>query len=597
MHLWGGTSRRAPAVLALIATLALALSSAAVAHAERSLYVSNFGSDQLSGFAVAPDGSLTPLPGLPLGTADGPGGVAMTPDGQRLYVASRLGGGAVNGFDVAADGTLTPIPGSPFAASAVDDLVISSDGSSLYLAGALIDGIYGFRIAADGSLTPVPGSPFLDGETSTALALSPDGSHLFITNIDAGEVAAFAVAADGGLTAAGPPQATGDQPTGIAVTPDGKRLYVASHGSNAIAGFEIAADGSLSPHPGSPFAANFGPQGIAITPAGRRLYASSFFFGIFAFGIGVDGTLSPVFGSPFAADLDQPLGLAAGTSENQLYMAGSESDDVAAFGLAPDGAPMLIGAPVPTGGSGPGLNSLAVTPNQGPVAALEASPPTGGAVSFDAGGSLDPDRTIARYDWDFGDGATLSTAGPTVSHTYPAGTYTATVTVTDDEGCSARPIYTGRSALCNASPQATAGRQVTVAASPSSSSQIDHDVSIQINGKKLRLSRRGRARAQLTCPATEASGPCQGKLVLKTRRKLGLRGKRQGVTLASADFRIPTGATRAVELELSPARTKLIRVSRRARAVNATGTVRDQAGNQAPVMRKMRLVPPRPKRR
>jgi PKD repeat protein len=57
----------------------------------------------------------------------------------------------------------------------------------------------------------------------------------------------------------------------------------------------------------------------------------------------------------------------------------------------------------------------------------------GQAVQFDGSGSLDPDGIIAAYDWDFGDGSTGTGVNPT--HTYQAaGTYTVTLTVTDDMG-------------------------------------------------------------------------------------------------------------------------------------------------------------------
>ncbi|MFT5452774.1 MAG: serine protease, partial [Enterobacterales bacterium] len=53
--------------------------------------------------------------------------------------------------------------------------------------------------------------------------------------------------------------------------------------------------------------------------------------------------------------------------------------------------------------------------------------------NFDGSGSSDSDGSIASYSWVFGDGASAST--PTASHTYLAnGNYTATLTVTDNEG-------------------------------------------------------------------------------------------------------------------------------------------------------------------
>ena len=76
-----------------------------------------------------------------------------------------------------------------------------------------------------------------------------------------------------------------------------------------------------------------------------------------------------------------------------------------------------------------------VDPNGPPTAAFAATQVAGTLeVNFDGSASSD-DGTITDWDWDFGDGNTG--AGETVSHTYAAaGTYSVTLTVTDDLGAT-----------------------------------------------------------------------------------------------------------------------------------------------------------------
>ena len=83
--------------------------------------------------------------------------------------------------------------------------------------------------------------------------------------------------------------------------------------------------------------------------------------------------------------------------------------------------------------------------NTSPTAAFTATPSVGIpplTVTFNAATSQDSDGTITTYDWDFGDGSAHA-QGVSVTHTYAsAGSYSAILTVTDNDGAQDTATHT-----------------------------------------------------------------------------------------------------------------------------------------------------------
>lgn len=81
--------------------------------------------------------------------------------------------------------------------------------------------------------------------------------------------------------------------------------------------------------------------------------------------------------------------------------------------------------------------------NNVPTADVSASPTSGPApltVTFNGGGSSDPDGDTLTYQWTFGDTQSQNTTTPTVMHTYGSnGTYTASLRVLDSRGALSPP--------------------------------------------------------------------------------------------------------------------------------------------------------------
>jgi PKD repeat protein len=86
------------------------------------------------------------------------------------------------------------------------------------------------------------------------------------------------------------------------------------------------------------------------------------------------------------------------------------------------------------------IKVTAPTGPQPPAASFTFSPSPGyteSPITFDASGSTDSDGQIVKYEWDWTADGTYDEAGtsPTASHAYsPAGTYTARLRVTDNDG-------------------------------------------------------------------------------------------------------------------------------------------------------------------
>lgn len=80
-----------------------------------------------------------------------------------------------------------------------------------------------------------------------------------------------------------------------------------------------------------------------------------------------------------------------------------------------------------------------VDPNDAPVARIQVTAPAGNYTDdnyvFNGSSSTDSDGTIVGYLWDFGDGSTATSAAATHAFQAP-GTYTITLTVTDDDGAT-----------------------------------------------------------------------------------------------------------------------------------------------------------------
>jgi DNA-binding beta-propeller fold protein YncE len=406
----------------------------------RELWIVEEDSEEVQVFQSATDS----LVGAPIPVGSEPRSIAFSPDGATAYVA-EYGDHSVTPIDVA-----TKTPGTAFdLAFAPDAIAVSPDGTRIFVVGrgglAALDPSTGAILGKPWVLTrPAPPDP-------ADLAVLPSGARAYTPMEQRdGSFAEFDLTSYSGIEAGTRTHFEGGSELlhAAAATPDGTQVLIGGDSNGLV----DTATGKLT----KVTTFGDGTSDVAINPDGRTAYAVGAREALWRYslpsGILDASAISPgVFDSAVALN---PAGdrLFVGESfpDHQLFFLDQASHARIGSPIALDGIPVR----------------MATTPDQPPDAALEASADGGEpgvSISFDASGSQDPDGTIGRYDWNFGDGAVDLDAGPRVVHAYPkAGSFQATVTLTDDENCSTTLVYTGRSAYCAGGPVARATETIEV---------------------------------------------------------------------------------------------------------------------------------------
>jgi hypothetical protein len=225
---------------------------------------------------------------------------------------------------------------------------------------------------------------------------------------------------------------------------------------------------------------------------------------------------------------NHPATAAISPDGRSSYVTDYGDDDVNQYDVGSGGLLRPKSAPTVRAGTWPG--GVMVLPDQAPEASFTTTS-TPSATHFDGSLSTDPDGTVARYDWDFGDGTTGHGAGPTPAHIYAAaGTYVARLTVTDDQGCSTSEVFTGQTAYCNGGSAATMTATIVVPAETIPSPTLPR-CSIQAVGRQKGFARQGTIVTTVSCDR-EASVVETGTLTVQPRRSragTGARRKRKPV--------------------------------------------------------------------
>ena len=216
----------------------------------RWLYAVNAGSNDISVFAVRPEG-LVLTDKIPSG---GTRPISLTMDGKLLYVLNAGDSGNITGFKIQRRGRLSPLPHStrPLSgpSTAPAQIAFNPEGDVLVVTEKATNLIDTYMISEDGlangplvntSVNPTPFGFAFDGRGRLLVSEAVGGAP------DAGSVSSYRIRSNGMLEVISPAVPTTETAVcWVAVTKNDRFAYVSNAGSGSLSAFRVARNGSIT---------------------------------------------------------------------------------------------------------------------------------------------------------------------------------------------------------------------------------------------------------------------------------------------------------------------------------------------------------------
>ncbi|HET7504950.1 MAG TPA: beta-propeller fold lactonase family protein, partial [Kofleriaceae bacterium] len=355
-----------------------------------------------------------------------PKGVAVTPDGSKVYVINN-GRNTVSVIDTVSNAVVATIPvgNTPFG------LAISPDGALVYVINLRGNNISVIDTATNTVTTTIP-----VGRFPASIAVTPDGAAAYVANEGDNNVSVIDTATST-VVATIP---VGNIPDVVAVSPDGTLIYVGNivtpPSTGGITVISRATNTAIASVPTSNQ-----PDGIVFTPNGAFAYVANFVGSSVSV---IDTATTTVVATITDAAARTPAGEAITPDGARVYAANFNSNNVSVIDTATN---TIVGF-IP-GLSGP--ISVAITPNRAPRASchdvtVAAGPSCTATASVD-NGSFDPDGDSLTF--------SQSPAAP-----YSLGAASVSLTATDTFGAAGRCSATV-TVIDNTAPTITCPASIT----------------------------------------------------------------------------------------------------------------------------------------
>ncbi|MDR7665341.1 PKD domain-containing protein [Methanosarcina sp. Z-7115] len=373
-------------------------------------YITNFNRNTVTVINTAND---TFTDTVPVGTK--PLGVAVTPDGTKIYVANVDYGdsGTVSVIDTATNEVTATVPvGYKYSPCGI---AVTPDGTKVYVTNRDINCVSVIDTATNTVTAMVPA-----GINPLGVAVIPDGTKVYVTNRYSNNVSVI----DTGTNTVTSTVKVGLGPCGITVNPTGTKLYVTNCESNTISVIETGSNTVTAT-----LTVGKWPMGTAVSPDGTKVYVAN--EGSNSVSV-IDTATNTVIATVHVGA--SPYGVAVSPDGTKVYVANSRSNTASVI----DTATNKVTATVYTGAGpiafGQFMSPLPAQPIL-PVANFSSNPTSGYAPL--SAQFTDLSKNVDGWNWNFGDETASTQQNP--AHTYfRAGNYNVTLTVNNTNGTDSK---------------------------------------------------------------------------------------------------------------------------------------------------------------
>src|SRR5215831_19512334 len=221
-----------------------------------------------------------------------PAGIAVTPDGKRLYVAENLTH-KVAVVDLSTQQVITKIAVGEYPY----DCEVSGDGKRVYVSNWGSRSVAVIDTAGNQVINNIP-----VGDHPNDLELTRDGRVLYVANANSNKVSVVSTEQmkeiEAISTALHPKSPIGSTPNAVALSPDEKTLYIANADNNNIAVVDVSKRGKSAVEGFIP--TGWYPTSVRVSKDGKRIFVAN--------GKGVASAANPQGPSPYKGRTPQYIG-------------------------------------------------------------------------------------------------------------------------------------------------------------------------------------------------------------------------------------------------------------------------------------------------